>query len=237
MPTTDNQTLISFESATLMLTPATIQPPIYRLTVKGVGEDFGSVHLARQPTGSDGYIVYDVLVRQSPAIGSAPYSVSVGVQRETGTKGVLVRGARDQTEALPWLMGAVVDTDPAAVAAAGNLPSLAELEAARVVGSPSPTFPPVLEVSAQAGGFNYALAIGVGEADPSRPDYVPYFVTQTQTSQDWPPNSGLGPIVLPQLLCQPIRSIGRRGIVVFGANNSSIQFNLPAPELPAQPAP
>jgi hypothetical protein len=89
--------------------------------------------------------------------------------------------------------------------------------------------PSLLEVKAQPSGFNWNVHIVVGdEIEPIELEYLPYYVVETRTGPGWPSNAGIGPVVLPVDVRQPIYRTGPKGIVVVGADGYRKQFDVQA---------
>ena len=105
----------------------------------------------------------------------------------------------------------------------------AQVDNAQILWSDILLNPSILDVKAQPSGFNWNVHIVVGdEIEPIELEYLPYYVVETRTGPGWPPNAGIGPVVLPVDVRQPIYQTGSKGIAVVGANGFRKQFDVQA---------
>lgn len=104
---------------------------------------------------------------------------------------------------------------------------LAQVDGAQILWSSILLNPSLLEVKAQPSGFNWNVHIVVGdEIEPIELEYLPYYVVETRIGPGWPNNAGIGPVVLPVDVRQPIYRTGSKGIAVVGANGFRKQFDI-----------
>lgn len=210
-----------FESATLTLLPIPIVPPSYKLVVRGMRPSLGGeIKLVRSNTLKDGYIQFQVVGQSTEAIGSTSYIVDTQVSQEHDTKGVLVKGAQGKEERIAWPLAELRDTDNAHTQAAAELTSLSQLESATVIPSSIRLNPSLLQVLAQAPGFNYRLSVVPADNPGLDPAYWPYWVVQTKTGPGWPSDAGIGPVIPPKSVTVPINRVGSKGVLVVGSNQS-----------------
>jgi hypothetical protein len=103
----------------------------------------------------------------------------------------------------------------------------AQVDNAQILWSSILLNPNILEVKAQPSGFNWNVHIVVGdEIEPIEVEYLPYYVVETRTGPGWPNNAGIGPVILPVDVRQPIYRTGSKGIAVVGANGFRKQFDV-----------
>lgn len=119
----------------------------------------------------------------------------------------------------PYLKAAIRATDEAHLAQVAAPSKLAELDSAEILGSSILINPSVLKVVAQPSGFNWKVSIEVAEQDPNV-EYLPYFIVETKDGPDWPPHSGIGPVIPPVTLHQALYQAGTKGIAVVGSNHT-----------------
>ncbi len=95
--------LYQFENAKMSITPAMIVPPVFRVEVTGETGSLGFViELVKQEQLDNGYIVIEVLGKDNEAIGTAKYTRSILISKEKGTKGVIVKGAKNKSVTIDW---------------------------------------------------------------------------------------------------------------------------------------
>lgn len=98
----DKFELYPFNTAKMEVTDAEITPPIYRLTVTGFTRTLGSIiELVDTKKIVGGFLLVEVLGRDTNAIGTTEYSRNIDIQKNINTKGVIVVGA-DKKEKLAW---------------------------------------------------------------------------------------------------------------------------------------
>ena len=99
-----------------------------------------------------------------------------------------------------------------------DLTRLAQVNSAKLIVSSILINPAILEVVAQRSGFNWDLKLqpGIPEIAPIEVEYYPYLVLETKIGPDWPPNAGIGPVVLPTTLHNVVTYVGTKGIEVIG---------------------
>lgn len=114
-----------------------------------------------------------------------------------------------------------------------GLTKLAEVESATIIGSSIMLNPSILQVVAQASGFNYELKISVEDLGASEviPEYLNYYIIEIKTGPDWPKHAGLGPVIPPTHLGMGVYKTGSKGIAVVGSNQT-INLDVSPPGMP-----
>lgn len=99
---TNANELYPFERATLEISPAMIIPPIFTLTVFGETQSLGAtIEIVNTHDTVNGYMIFEVLGKDTAAIGSIGYERNIGAQEIEGTKGVLIVGLNKEVK-LDW---------------------------------------------------------------------------------------------------------------------------------------